>query len=90
MTVMSVLSDISVVFRSGGNCQISPLMTCLKVSMVVFMWKLEGEHKHVAGCMISYNLQLACVYKEVACVYKEVGGYLTIFACIAELITLES
>ena len=65
--------------------------------MVVFVWKLEVEHKQVGGCMISYNLQLACVYKEVACVYKEVacvykevGGYLTIFACIAELITLES
>ena len=72
MTVMSVLSDISVVFRSGGNCQISPLMICLKVSMVVFVWKLDVEHKQVGGCMISYNLQLACVYKEIGGYFKNV------------------
>ena len=31
--------------------------------MDIFVRKLEAAHKHVGGCLISYNFQLACVMK---------------------------
>ena len=41
----------------------SAQLNCLKVSMVVFVRKLEALHKLVGGCLISFDLQLACVRK---------------------------
>ena len=41
--------------------KISPQMTCLKVSVVVFVMKLEVEHKQARGYLTSYNPQLAFV-----------------------------
>ena len=38
-----------------------PKWPAWKVSMVVFIRKLEVVHKNIGGCLISYNLQLACV-----------------------------
>ena len=45
------------------------------------MRKLEVLHKEVGGCLISYNLQLDCVYTQGS--YKEVEDYLTRCAHIA-------
>ena len=45
------------------------------------MRNLEVVHKEVGGCLISYNLQLDCVYTKVS--YKEVEDYLTRCAHIA-------
>ena len=40
-----------------------PKWNAWKVSMVVFVRKLEVVHNQVGGCLISYNLQLACLRK---------------------------
>ena len=62
---LSLNSDLSVVFLSRGSCQMFPHITCLKSlnGLVVFVRKLEVVHKQVRSCLISYNLQLACVRK---------------------------
>ena len=69
---LCVLSILYVLFSL--SCQIrlryfSPevVVRCLpkwpawKVSMVVFVRKLNVVHKQVGGCLISYHLQLACL-----------------------------
>ena len=76
------LSVLSVVILSRDGCQMCPQMTCLKrckFSMVAFVRKSEFVHKQVGGCLISYNLQLACVKKlEVIWPCKRIAASITL------------
>ena len=59
--VSIVLSVLSLVFLSRVT-KCLPKWPAWKVSMVVFVRKLEVVHKQVGGCLISYEFQLACTY----------------------------
>ena len=53
-STMTIISTMMIILTM---MTISPMMT------IVFVRKLEAVHKKVGGCLISYNLQLACVMR---------------------------
>ena len=63
VTMMTMATRMTMTTMMTISTVITIHVTCLKVSMVVFVWKLEVVHKKTGGCLISYNLQLACVKK---------------------------
>ena len=46
-----------------------------KASTVLLLRELEVVHKQIGGCLISYNLRLACL-RKLEVVHKKVRGYL--------------
>ena len=55
MITISTMMTISTIMT------IATMMTISTMLSIVFGRKLEVLHKEVGGCLISYNLQLACV-----------------------------
>ena len=69
LSILSVLSDLSVVFCSRSNCQMCPYLTCLKSH--------NGRICDEVGGCTQASQRLSDLIWSPTCLCKEVGGFLT-------------
>ena len=60
-TMMSVATMMTITTMMTMMMTIVTMNTISTMMTIVFVRKLKVVHKQVGGCLISYNLQLACV-----------------------------